>query len=496
VTWNRRLCSRLAALFLLAAALPAASNAATLTRYPWVNLVTTYSALIAWQTDVPTDSSKVHYSTDTVTWQTQAEYVTTADHAVTLSGLNPDLTYFYRVVSGTDTLTTGDDYFNTAPFTGLSFSFLAFGDIGQATADQMAVAAQIDPLLSSFAILTGDIIYNAGEAANFTPQYFDIYRPTLSRIPFYTALGNHDIATANGQPYLDAFYLPSNNPAATERYYSFDYSNAHFVCLEVVAENTTPSAAMLTWLDQDLSASFKRWKFVFFHVPAYSNSGGHGGDATIAAALEPIFLVRGVDAVFQGHNHFYTRTYPLDGGVPVNTGDEPDYINPSGPVWITTGGGGRALYAIAAPTSIEAYAASVYHFVYASINDNVLTLTAIDKDGVAFDTSTITKTDATDVRAPGSGPARFALGSARPNPTRGMTNLSFTLDRAAPTRVMIVDVAGRLVRTLVSRSLQAGPHAASWDGRDERGRDAPAGIYFAVVRSGERRATSRIALLR
>jgi hypothetical protein len=581
---TRSRCSRFALLLALVAALPAAADAATLTRYPWVNLLTTNSVLIAWQTDVVTDSSIVQYSEDTVNWVDESIAASATDHAVPITGLTPDLTYFYRIVSGGQLLSSGDDFFITAPDTELPFAFVAFGDIGAATAEQIAVAAQVEDLVSSFAILTGDIIYESGEAANFTPQFFDIYAPTLARIPFYTALGNHDELTSGGQPYLDTFHLPSNNAAMTERYYSFDYGNAHFVCLEVVAENTIPNAAMLTWLDQDLASSPKLWKFVYFHVPAYSNSGTHGGDAIIAAALEPIFLTRGVDVVFQGHNHFYTRTYPLNGGIPVNVADDPNYFNPAGPVWITTGGGGRSLYAVDTPlSSIEAFSESRHHVVYVTVIDNQVSIGAIDKDGSVFDAAFITKSTTTAVTVSGfeargrsdgialrwtrtdggmeggfhvdragsdagpwtritptllygraeyefvdrdaepgvvyayrlamldrngretvsgavsaswSGPLGFALGRARPNPARGLTSLPFALDRAAPTRVVIVDVAGRLVRTLVSRPLPAGAHTATWNGRDERGREAPAGVYFAVVRAGDREATTRIALLR
>ncbi len=572
-------------LLALAASILAApsARAAAYTRYPWVNLVTQNSVVIAWQTDVPT-TGEVRYSDDLSYGFSATHPGTATDHAVEITSLADDNYYFYQVISGTDTLTLDNNVFHTRPVADYPFSFLAFGDLGRATPAQIALAARADTLVAEFGILTGDIIYEAGEAANFTPQYFDIYRPTIARIPFYTALGNHDEGTNGGQPYLDAFYLPSNNPATTERYYSFDYGNAHFVCLEVVNENTTPDAAMLTWLDQDLQASPAYWKFVYFHVPAYSNSGGHGGDATIAAALEPIFINRGVDVVFQGHNHFYTRTYPLNAGAPQNQSDEPNYVNPNGPVWITTGGGGRALYAITTPlSSIEANSASKYHLVYCTVVDNVLYLFAIDENGIPFDGATITKTATTaialaDLEATGdadavtlrwrrvdggtdggfhveraaaaggpwtrltpalltggpafefadrsaepgvtydyrlaivdgrgresySGPVagsrtgafRFALGRARPNPARGGTSFTVTLERAAATRAVVVDVRGRLVRTLASRAMPAGTHVLAWDGRDDRGARAPAGIYFAVVRSGDHEARTRVALLR
>jgi hypothetical protein len=567
------------------AAAPAPADAAiALTRYPWINQLMPTSVLVTWRTDVAS-SGTVRYSEDLSYDQSATEAGPTTDHAVLITGLTDETLYFYKVESDGEELTTGDDYFIT-PSTSPTYPFLfaAFGDLGAATADQIAIASRIEALAPDFAILTGDIIYEAGEAANFDPQYFSIYRPTIARAPFYPSLGNHDIGTNNGQPYLDAFYLPTNSATGTERYYSFDYGNAHFVSLEVTQEDTAPDATMLTWLDQDLAASAKPWKFVTFHVPAYSNAGGQGGDATIAAAIEPILMNRGVDIVFQGHNHFYTRTYPLQSGSPVNTLQEPAYVNPSGPIWITTGGGGRALHPIVTPiSSIEAIAISEFHVVEAAIVGNLLSLVTVDADDNLLDAMSITKTTPTAITMTGflaigepegvrlrwtrvdggndggfhvdralheagpwtrltsallrgesafefldrdaeagveyvyrltgyddlgrevvtatlhgtrGAPLRFALERPRPNPARGATVVPFSLDRAALTRVSILDVNGRLVRTLTSRPLPAGPHTARWDGTDDAGRRVASGIYFAVVRSGDREARTRLALLR
>jgi 3',5'-cyclic AMP phosphodiesterase CpdA len=391
--------NRIAWTVALLVAIAAPAHALTLTRYPWVALQTPTSMLIAWQTDVPAPGKVLYAANPFLGWDEAAEGPPDRlDHSVTLSGLAPETNYFYRIISGTDTLTAGADYFHTAPATTTPFRFLAFGDIGARTTAQFDVAARIDTLNADFALLTGDIIYDAGEAQNFTPQYFDVYRKTIRRIPFYPSLGNHDEYTANGQAYLDAFYLPSNNPAGTERYYSFDYANAHFVALEVIAEGVAPSAPMLAWLDQDLATTDKEWKFVYFHVPMYSNAGVHGGDAVIAAALEPIFQSRGVDVVLQGHNHFYTRTYPISGGGAVDTDQEPDYVNPSAPIYIVTGGGGRSLYAVTTPwLPYEAFSKSTYHATVVDVNAHTLSLEAVESDGTVMDVMTITKDISTAV---------------------------------------------------------------------------------------------------
>ena len=380
------------ALGLIALAAPLAAEpvlALTFTRHPSVWLRTTDSITIAWQTDVPSTGT-VLFGTTPELGEERSHLGSGVDHAVLLDGLAPGTTYFYRVVSDTDT-TGGADSFATAPAGDASFRFLAFGDLGRATPEQLEVAARVDSLDADLAILTGDIIYDAGEAANFTPQYFDVYRPTIARIPFYPSLGNHDVVTANGLPYLDAFHLPSNNPAASERYYSFDFANAHFVALEVTVENQPPDATMLAWLDADLAASSRLWKIVYFHVPMLSNPGGHGGDDVIRTELQPIFEARGVDLVFQGHNHFYTRTYPTIGTTPVAVAQEPDYVNPGAPVYVVTGGGGRVLYALGPSLPYEAFSKSTFHVTAVDVSGNTLTLRAVERDGAVMDSMTLTK---------------------------------------------------------------------------------------------------------
>src|SRR5262249_40492793 len=59
--------------------------------------------------------------------------------------------------------------------------------------------------------------------------------------------------------------------------------------------------------------------------------------------------------------------------------------------------------------------------------------------------------------------------SAAPNPVHGATTLSFSLSEATDGSLTIHDPAGRLVRTLASGAMAAGPHSLAWDARDESG---------------------------
>lgn len=94
-------------------------------------------------------------------------------------------------------------------------------------------------------------------------------------------------------------------------------------------------------------------------------------------------------------------------------------------------------------------------------------------------------------------PTGGAVGlSFRPNPTRGGGELQF--DRASSggaARLVIVDVAGRLVRERRWPASPAGSVSWVWDGRDASGAPVPAGVYFARVEEGPRVRFTRIVRL-
>ena len=102
-----------------------------------------------------------------------------------------------------------------------------------------------------------------------------------------------------------------------------------------------------------------------------------------------------------------------------------------------------------------------------------------------------------NVGVPGAVSARtLALGAPRPNPARGAVSFMLELPRAGNALVEVLDVSGRRVRTLHSGAAPAGARALTWDGAGDRGRAAPAGLYFIRAISGGERAQARFALVR
>ena len=59
--------------------------------------------------------------------------------------------------------------------------------------------------------------------------------------------------------------------------------------------------------------------------------------------------------------------------------------------------------------------------------------------------------------------------------------MHFGVERDGRVRVRLYDVTGRVVRTLADRTFEAGNHDAVWDGRDDTGRAAARGVYFARI---------------
>ena len=63
-------------------------------------------------------------------------------------------------------------------------------------------------------------------------------------------------------------------------------------------------------------------------------------------------------------------------------------------------------------------------------------------------------------------------------------------------RLDIYDVSGALVRTLESGTKEAGLHEAVWNGRDDEGRLAPAGVYFYRLDADGVSTTKRMTLVK
>ena len=92
---------------------------------------------------------------------------------------------------------------------------------------------------------------------------------------------------------------------------------------------------------------------------------------------------------------------------------------------------------------------------------------------------------------------RLALLPPAPNPFNPTTNVSFTLAADAQVNLLVHDLAGHLVRTLVSdEHLDAGTHQRRWDGRDDAGLTVGSGVYLLRLESAGEVQLQRMTLVR
>lgn len=88
------------------------------------------------------------------------------------------------------------------------------------------------------------------------------------------------------------------------------------------------------------------------------------------------------------------------------------------------------------------------------------------------------------VAAPGV-PKEFALHQNYPNPFNPTTTINFDLPTSADVKLVIYDIAGRKIRTLVDGSIDAGYKKIVWNGRDDWGNGVATGMYIYRLVAGD-----------
>ena len=91
---------------------------------------------------------------------------------------------------------------------------------------------------------------------------------------------------------------------------------------------------------------------------------------------------------------------------------------------------------------------------------------------------------------------RLSLFQNAPNPFALATTIAYTLPSAAHVELVVYDVSGRRVRTLVDAHLDANDYTARWDGRMSNGLEAAAGIYLYRLMADDNEIMRKMILLR
>lgn len=310
------------------------ASSASLSRGPYLQMGGPNRMTVKWRTN-SSITGQVRFGTSIGNLNNVVtEIASKTNHEVVLTGLQPDTKYFYAIgdasgdIAGDDT----DHFFRTSPGLGDAgpVRIWVIGDSGTANSNAAAVYnAYRNNSGSNYTdlwLMLGDNAYNDGTDSEYQSAVFDMYPEILRQTPLWSCLGNHDGYTADSAsqsgPYYDIFTFPRNGEiggvsSGTEAYYSFDYGNIHFVCLDSYETSRSTNGSMHNWLENDLQNTNQKWIIAYWHHPPYTK-GSHNSDSEsrlidMRENFLPLLESYGVDLVLSGHSHSYERSKFING---------------------------------------------------------------------------------------------------------------------------------------------------------------------------------------
>jgi 3',5'-cyclic AMP phosphodiesterase CpdA len=217
----------------------------------------------------------------------------------------------------------------------------------------------------------GDVVYPDGERENYVRAFFRPYAPLIATTPIAAAIGNHDLKTAGGAPFLEVFGEAAHPPLSEGKYYSFEYGPLHVAVLDSNEEDFDLLEPQRNWLREDLKRATRPWKVALCHVPLRESSPVRRAAISerqrqLSEALWKECADGGVSVVFNGHNHWYERSQVVDGMVQITSGGGGDDLKPFLP-------------------GDFAMAASYFHFVRLRIEGDTMNLQAYRDSGAEIE---------------------------------------------------------------------------------------------------------------
>ncbi len=256
-------------------------------------------------------------------------------HYVELDGLDPETRYYYEV--GGNKRISERKHFETLSSPGqylFSFATLADLHIGDDNSKMLAeqCVSEINERGVDFTIVKGDL------ANDGSKEHLEGTRDVLDRLQgdYYPIIGNHDVWEYEDGKFSNEYFLATfaHKLLSDSTYYSFDYQDHHFICMDSVSRKPAPfgnsgvepdgelSGPQLVWLENDLEQNIGKPIMVFMHHPvtevANANSiwpfqmaveTNRGGKK-----FRQLISRYKVTGVFSGHTHRNEVTYANETG--------------------------------------------------------------------------------------------------------------------------------------------------------------------------------------
>lgn len=273
---------------------------------------------------------------------------------VNIKNLKPNTKYMYRVYNGNGKKSQVFE-FTTQPKG--DFTFVLAGDpqigAGKFYADRDKWEKALGTIKKQVPQMS--FLYSLGDQVNEYTSKSEleysgyIERENAKGITFATLIGNHD---SQANSYSQHFALPNlqaeGKTEAGSNYY-FVYNNTLFIQLNSNNMNTAEHKATIEKAIEMTKNQNIKWKVVGFHHAIYSAATHANDDDIIKRRAEYPALMKqyGIDLIVSGHDHVYTRSRMMNGGVAIESernftdkskeeGKVPSkYVNPKGQLYLT-----------------------------------------------------------------------------------------------------------------------------------------------------------------
>lgn len=301
-------------------------------RAPYLQLVTTNSILIRWQSEWKQPYMLRYWESENPMQSNTLNFASENEFKVNLLNLKSNTKYEYEIIGRN----TWKGEFTTAPDQ-INFDnpvrIWVTGDQGHkgklqqevrnSAIQWLSINKKIDRPLADFWLTTGDNAYTSGTNQEFQKTFFSPYEDLLSSLPVLPTYGNHDSRRFS---FYKIFDFPKHGetgglPSGSRHYYSYIYGPVKIIMLDTDTTSLSKDGKMAKWLVDELSQNEIQWVIVAFHHPPYTRSG-HDSD-NVSDSKGRLFKVRenilpildqyGVDLVLTGHSHTYERTHLISG---------------------------------------------------------------------------------------------------------------------------------------------------------------------------------------
>ena len=92
--------------------------------------------------------------------------------------------------------------------------------------------------------------------------------------------------------------------------------------------------------------------------------------------------------------------------------------------------------------------------------------------------------------------SEIAIAGNYPNPFNPDTIIEFVSPYDSVVNLIVYNIIGQKVCTLLSENVTTGRHSIRWDGKNEQGQDVSSGVYIAGLKSGSTRVSHQMLLVR